>query len=134
MFAGGFDSRLRAIGDDARPEDFAFARDVSSSSSLPEDNDGNYRAENLQDMLVDTAWCAGEEAGDDEWIELDFGGSKKIKEATIVNGNAADFKIFMGYGRPKNLTLKFDDGSTRDIAVKPSPKEQNAFQYTVNIK
>jgi hypothetical protein len=106
------------------PEDFVAAKTITSSSSMPEDNDGSYSPSNVQDMLSDTAWCAGDESGEDQWLELDLGGTKKIKEVTVVNGNAADFKIFMGYGRPKSLVLNFDDGSTRDIAVKPSPKEQ----------
>ena len=103
------------------PEAYPIAK-IAGSSALEEDNDGNYEAGNLQDHLLDTAWCAKGE--NDEFVTLDFGKSTKISQLEIVNGNAANFKIFMGYSRPKSLVLEFSDGSTQKVPVKPSPKMQ----------
>ena len=105
------------------PEKFAWADSLTASSTLPEDNDGTYETSNLQDILDDTAWCTGD-SGDAAVLKFNFNGPKKIKKLRLVNGNAASPKIFFAFSRAKKATLSFDDGSTHQVNIKPSLREQ----------
>jgi hypothetical protein len=105
---------------DSSSESFALA-EVSASSTLPEDNDGSYFAQNLQDGLKDTIWCEGQSGdGSGEKLVYDFGGSKTLSSIDLVNGNGTDFKMFMGYGSVKTVEVAFDNGSTQTLSFKPS--------------
>ena len=107
---------------------------ISASTELPEDNDGSYHGSNLQDNLIDTAWCS-KEADDGAVLTYDFPTSTKISKIQVVNGNAADFKIFMAYAKPKGLELTYSDGSSEKVVVKPSPKNQTiTLSKTVSVK
>lgn len=113
-------SEVRVKGSGA--ESYPVAK-VSATSELPEDNDGSYYGSNLQDRLIDTAWCS-KGAADGASINYDFPASTKVSKIQVVNGNAADFKIFMAYAKPKVFELSFSDGSSEKVMVKPSPKAQ----------
>jgi hypothetical protein len=126
---------------DASAEDFIFA-ELSASSTFPEDNDGSYFAKNLQDGLKDTIWCEGDKSdGVGQSLTYDFGGSKKLTSIDLVNGNATDFKMFMGYGSVKSVEIAFDNGSTQTLSFKPSLMPQTvaldpvtASKATITLK
>lgn len=126
---------------DSSAEAFAVA-DISASSTLPEDNDGSYFANNLQDGLKDTIWCEGDKGdGSGESLVYDFGASKKLSSIALVNGNATDFKMFMGYGSVKTVEVAFDNGSTQTLTFKPSLMPQTlpldpvkASKATITLK
>lgn len=126
---------------DASAEDFIPA-EVSASSTLPEDNDGSYFAKNLQDGLKDTIWCEGDKGdGVGQSLIYDFGGSKKLTSIDLVNGNATDFKMFMGYGSVKSVDIAFDNGSTQTLSFKPALMPQTlaldpvtASKATITLK
>lgn len=103
---------------DKKPDSFHKAT-IKASSTLPEDNDGSYGAQNLQDGLKDTPWCEGTTGtGSGSTLVYDFGSVKNIGSIDIVNGNGTDFKLFMAYGSIKTATLAFDDGSTQSVTFK----------------
>ena len=105
---------------DKSADDFHRAT-ITASSTLPEDNDGSYTGNNLQDGLKDTPWCEGAGGtGEGTTLKYDFGKSVDISSLNIVNGNGTDFKLFMAYGSIKTAELAFDDGSTQSVAFKPS--------------
>lgn len=126
---------------DSTAENFAVAN-ISASSTLPEDNDGSYEAANLQDGLKDTIWCEGSKGdGAGESLVYDFGGAKKLSSIALVNGNATDFKMFMGYGSVKTVEVAFDNGSSQTLTFKPSLMPQTltldpvkASKATITLK
>lgn len=110
---------------DDQPVSHAVATAWRSSSEYPEDADGNYKAINVQDGLADSVWCEGDNGdGVGQWIEADFGTSKKVSKLSWINGNAASFPLFMKGNRATDVTLTFSDGSTEKLsAVKSSIKK-----------
>lgn len=103
------------------PENYPRAKTITASSVVPEDNDGNYDAGNLGDLLEDTAWCENtNNGGVGQWVKFDLGKTKKLSTINLVNGNAADVKIFFAYNQVKKATLQFDDGSSHSLNFKPS--------------
>ena len=110
---------------DKSPLDFNKAA-ITSTSTLPQDNDGSYGVENLQDGLTDTLWCEGEEEGDGTGQSLTYKFNKTVtlNELELTNGNGTDIKMFMGYGKVKTIQLEFANGSTKELAVKASPRKQ----------
>ena len=105
---------------DKSPETFHKAS-IKASSTLPEDNDGSYGVNNLQDGLKDTPWCEGASGtGSGSTLVYDFGAAKEITAVDVVNGNGTDFKLFMAYGSIKAAELSFDNGSTQTVELKPS--------------
>ncbi|MFZ5427144.1 MAG: NADase-type glycan-binding domain-containing protein [Thermodesulfobacteriota bacterium] len=71
--------------------------------------------------LVDAANTAGVPAG--EWIRFDFGKRTTVTAMTIVNGWAAGH-AFRENARIKTARLDFQDGSSRTVHLKDTPKEQ----------
>jgi hypothetical protein len=119
---------------DSSDEDYVKAI-VKASSTLPEDNDGSYNSENLQDKLKDTPWCEGADgSGEGATLTYEFGSSQKVSSAEIVNGNGTDFKLFMAYGSVTSAELEFDNGSTQVISIKPSLMPQTITFNPVNTK
>ena len=85
-----------------------------------------YAAPLMQDGVVDTMWCEGNEAGDGsgEWVEFTLSGSARVSALVVRNGNAAGLRENMKANRARSATLTFSDGSTEQITLKPSPLEQ----------
>jgi len=113
------------VFDDA-PDDFVRPSKVQASSIYPADGDGNYELVNLADGLADSMWCEGTKDGDGtgEWIEWDFGTTRKVSKLRIRNGNAYSFAFNLKANRAKAAKLTFSDGSGETIALKPSMVEQ----------
>ena len=121
--------RIKGLGEEAYP-----VPKITASTELPEDNDGSYHGSNMQDRLIDTAWCS-KGSDDGSVFTYDFSATTKISKLHVINGNAADFKIFMAYAKPKGLELTYSDGSSEKIVVKPSPKIQTIpLSKTVSVK
>lgn len=97
------------------------ATQISASDTSPENNDGNYEANNLQDGLKDTAWCTPN--GDGESLVFNFGSQKSFSSLELINTNAVNLKISMAYARPTQMKLQFDDGA-ETITVKPFMSKQ----------
>ncbi len=98
----------------------------NASSIYPADNDGTYEPANVADGLLDSMWCENDKDGDGtgEWLEFDFGRPTEVSRLVLRNGNAYSFKMFMKGNRAKAATLTFSDGSTEQVAIKPSMVEQ----------
>ena len=111
--------------DDA-PDSAVKVASHTTSSTYPEDNDGNYEPVNLHDGILDSMWCEGSADGDGagEWIEFDFGGRKQISKLQLNNGNAHSFGMFMKANSATSATLSFDGGATESITIKPSMMSQ----------
>jgi len=113
------------VFDDA-PNEYIKPIAYKTSSTYPEDADGNYLPNNMEDGLVDSMWCEGNKTGDGtgEWIEFDFGGSQSVSKLKMRNGNAFSLAFFMKANSVVAGTLTFSDGSSEKIAIKPTSMEQ----------
>ena len=111
---------------DARPDDFFVPAAATASSTYPADADSSYDAALTYDGMVDTMWCEDNKTGDGtgEWIEWSFGSSRSISHVTVNNGNAGSLSVNMKSNRALQAKLQFDDGSTAEITLKPSPTTQ----------
>lgn len=109
---------------DDKPDTHIKVSDWRASSVYPEDADGNYVASNVQDGLADSVWCEGDKGdGSGQWIEADFGTQRAVSKLVWINGNAANFALFMKGNRASEVTLSFSDGKSETLAVKSSTKE-----------
>ena len=58
---------------------------------MPEDNDGSYTVNNLQDGLKDTPWCEGASGtGEGSTLQYECGSRVDLSSIDIVNGNGTD--------------------------------------------
>jgi hypothetical protein len=110
---------------DAKPSAHVVPVTTTASSVLVEDG-STYGTNQLSDGLVDSLWCEGNADGDgtSESITFDFGAATQVSRLKLRNGSAGNFKAFMAANRAKAGKLSFSDGSTVDIAIKPSLMEQ----------
>ena len=117
-------SELRIL--DATPDDFLVPTAYSASTTYPADTDGDYEANNVGDEILDSMWCEGNKDGDGtgEWLQMDFGRSRKVGKLVLVNGNADGFSAFMNANSATAATLTFSDGTTQAITIKPTLIEQ----------
>lgn len=111
--------------DDVAPEHVAVSA-YKASSTYPADSDGNYEPTNLEDGILDSMWCEGNKAGDGagEWLDFQFGSAQSVSRLKVRNGNAVSMSFNMKGNRAKAVTLKFSDGSTESIELKPVGTEQ----------
>ncbi len=111
---------------DGKPSPNVAVTGHATSSTYPPDNDGNYEPVNLHDGILDSMWCEGSKDGDGtgEWIEFDFGGSKKVSKVQLNNGNSHSFGMFMKANSATRATLTFSDGGKESIDIKPSMMSQ----------
>lgn len=116
-------SELRVLN--SEPEPHAPVTEWSDSSHLPADSDGNYEAPNLWDGILDSMWCEGVEGdGNNEWVELNFGRARSISKLRVVNGNAYGLMWWMKSNRVLTARLEFSNGSSQEVALKNSIREQ----------
>jgi hypothetical protein len=110
---------------DGRPDSIVKVKSWKDSTHLPEDGDGSYEPPNMWDGVLDSMWCESAEGdGTGEWVEFDFGSPQQISKVRLVNGNAYDLMWWMKSNRVTQAELAFSDGSTQNIAVKNSIREQ----------
>jgi len=117
-------SEVRVFDDKA--EDYLAPTAYTASTTYPADTDGDYEPDNVGDAILDSMWCEGDKAGDGtgQWLQVDFGGSKKVGRLVMINGNADSFGAFMKANSATSATLTFSDGTTQAITVKPTLMEQ----------
>lgn len=110
---------------DTQPDDFFKPVGATASTTYPADADGNYEPVNLWDHMLDSMWCENNPGdGTNEWVEVDFGTQRRIGTLTLHNGNAYSIAYNVKGNRATKAVLKFDDGSTEEIALKPAPTAQ----------
>jgi hypothetical protein len=96
-----------------------------ASSELPPDGD-TYTVGNMSDGLVDTYWCEGNKEGDGvgESLTFDFGRSVTIKTWQLLNGMGGSMSLHKQGNVATSATLKFSNGTTKAIQLKPFPLMQ----------
>jgi len=110
---------------DGTASDNIQAASYDASTTYPADVDGSYDPAMMQDTLLDTMWCEGDEGdGNGQWVQMDLGGNHNISTLVIRNGNAYSFSQSMKSNRAIGATLTFSDGGTENITLKASALEQ----------
>lgn len=110
---------------DTQPDDFYRPVGATASSTYPADADGNYDPSNVWDFMLDSIWCENVPGdGANEWLEEDFGATRKVSKLTLHNGNSYSISMNMRSNQATTAVLKFDDGSTENITLKTMPTQQ----------
>ncbi len=87
---------------------------ASSSSSLKPTSRTDFRAPNLLDENLATAWMEGAEgSGLGEWVRFDFGEPIVLTRIELANGYQKDEERFQGNIRVRSLKLEYSNGSTQ---------------------
>ena len=94
---------------------------VTASSSL-ELGDFSYWPGNAADGYPSTAWAeAAEGSGVDEWLRLEFGAPRSVREVQVLPGYAKTAELFHKYNRPKTLHVEFSDGTGLELELADEP-------------
>ncbi len=111
---------------DDSPADSVPVKAFSASSVYPSDADGDYDPDNVDDGILDSMWCENVKDGDGtgEWLDFDFGASRKVSQLRLNNGNAYSFAMFMKANHATTATLSFSDGSKEEVSFKSSFMDQ----------
>lgn len=92
---------------------------TASSTYVPTEGTGNYSASRASDGKAATSWFEGEPgSGLGGWIEADFGADTKVTQVKLWAGDWSTWDYWKRANRPKELELKFSDGSTQVITLK----------------
>jgi hypothetical protein len=107
---GGSTATTQSRGIAVRPQA------ASASSVLKATSRTDFRAPNLLDEDLETAWNEGAEGpGLGEWVRFDFGESVVLSRIEIANGYQKDEERFQGTIRIRSLKLEYSNGSTQLI-------------------
>ncbi|MGI5939889.1 MAG: NADase-type glycan-binding domain-containing protein [Thermoleophilia bacterium] len=91
---------------------------ASSSSALRAIQTDNYRATNLIDNDLGTAWIEGIPGpGVGEWVRFDFQSPVVLTRLEIINGNRRNAQRFKECIRVHSLKLEYSDGSTQLVEL-----------------
>lgn len=100
---------------------------VSSSSDFPEENGVRYDAKQASDGKVGSSWVEGEEgSGLGSWVEFDLGGEQTVTTVKIWGGLWYSHEYWTRANRPKDIELKFSDGSTEVVSL---ANEMKGFEF-----
>jgi Na+-transporting methylmalonyl-CoA/oxaloacetate decarboxylase gamma subunit len=89
---------------------------VDSSSALKATSSNNYRATNLLDGDLATAWEEGAEGpGLGEWVTFEFSRQLVLARIEVANGYQKDEERFLGNPRIKSLEVAYSNGTTQLI-------------------
>ena len=111
-------------------------QDLYCASSVLNAQKGNkYGVASLLDDSNFTAWFEGNRGhGIGQWILVDFGELRTLKEITVKNGYNKKEKLFYNNSRVRTLSLVFSGGERRrSIVLKDQPGRQS-FQIPGKIK
>lgn len=87
---------------------------AKASSVLEPTSTNNYRATNLLDGDLATAWNEGAQGpGIGEWVRLEFAEPVILAHIEIANGYQKDRDRFLGNARVKSLKLEYSNGTTQ---------------------
>lgn len=97
-------------------------KSVTASSYYTES--GNYAPERIADHKVGTSWVEGDPgSGLGAWVELDLGGEFNVSAVRVWAGDWYSHDSWTQAGRPKEIELKFSDGTTE---LKPLTDKKSA--------
>lgn len=98
----------------AGPLEIASATASSTYSEQP-----GYDADKVFDGKQGSSWVEGESgSGLGAWIELDLGGEKTVEQVRIWGGDWSSWEYWNRANRPKEVELKFSDGSAQVVTLK----------------
>lgn len=116
-------------------------RAVSASSILEASNTRDYRATNLLDGDLGTAWNEGAPGpGIGEWVRLEFSRPLVLARLEIANGYQQDEDRFYANGRVKSLEVEYSNGATQLVdlldtlgfqAIDPAVQETEWIKLTI---
>jgi len=93
-------------------------RAASASSILEASNTRDYRATNLLDGDLATAWNEGVPGpGIGEWVRLEFSRPLVLDRLELANGYQQDADRFYANGRVKSLELVYSSGATQLVEL-----------------
>lgn len=99
---------------------------ATASSSYPPEQGVVYDPNRAMDGKQSTAWVEGDDgSGLGSWLELDLGGTKTINRIRIWGGLWYSAEYWERANRPKDLEVKFSDGSTQKITLTNEMKVQD---------
>jgi len=91
---------------------------VTSSSTLKATSSNNYRATNLTDGDLTTAWNEGAEGpGLGEWVLFEFSRQLDLSRIEVANGYQKDDDRYYGNPRVKSLGVEYSNGTTQLIRL-----------------
>lgn len=123
--AGGAGSAEGAPDDGGNEEPAASGPpefDTLSTSSTLVGGTQSYQADLLIDGDTSTWWAEGE-AGDGagSWIEFDAEAKQSVSSVTIMGGCNESEDLYWRNGRPRQVTISFDDGSHTGTTLSDTP-------------
>ena len=91
---------------------------ATASSTYPITDGLSYEPKKAHDGKSASSWVEGDEgSGLGSWIELDLGGEKTVTRVKIWGGDWSSYEYHQRANRPKDVELKFSDGSTQDFTL-----------------
>jgi hypothetical protein len=91
---------------------------ASASSVLKATTTSNFRAPNLFDDDLTTAWIEGEEGtGTGEWVRFEFSEPVVLDHLEIANGYQKDDDRFLSNARVKSLDIEYSNGATQLVEL-----------------
>lgn len=103
---------------------------TASSTYVVTEGTGNYEPSRAADGKAGTSWFEGEAgSGLGAWIEFDLGAPTSVKQVKLWAGDWSTFDYWSRANRPKEVELKFSDGSTQVVTLK---NEKVAQTFTID--
>jgi hypothetical protein len=97
---------------------------VTGSSELKLDG-YQYPAVQAADGNPSTAWAeAAKGSGTGQWIKVEFGSRRPVREILVLAGYAKTAALFAKYNRPKTLGVEFSDGTKTRLDLEDLPSLQ----------
>lgn len=91
---------------------------VTASSALRASSTNDYRATNLLDGDLETAWSEGADGpGAGEWVRFEFSQQVTLSRIEIANGYQKDEDRFFGNPRVRSLQVEYSTGSTQLVTL-----------------
>jgi eukaryotic-like serine/threonine-protein kinase len=137
----GKDGGTTTTGEKPRPPAVTdlnnFVSAVSASSVLQPDVPGiSYVPDNVRDNVPDTAWSEGVPGyGEGQYLDFTFDQPVVIKDVRAIPGYKRFNQVdrYIQNGKLDQVTLTFQDGSTRTVTFRLDPNWQVADWQTVPI-
>lgn len=99
---------------------------ADASSVLKATSTNSYRATNLMDGDLATAWEEGADGpGLGEWVRFEFSRPLVIARMEIANGCQKDDERFQGNPRVKSIKVEFSNGETKLVDLADSTESQS---------
>jgi hypothetical protein len=110
-------------------------RAATESSALKATNSGNYRATNLLDGNLETAWNEGADGpGLGEWVEFQFTLPLTLVRIELANGYQLDEGRFHSSARIKTVQLEYSDGETQLVDLLDTQEYQSINTLSIRTE